>query len=101
MTVKQIISQLEKLFGRIPEKYIIQLINDGLDDISAKKKNYKIAQTTDLEGYKRWYELDDQIIQVNRVEILDSNDRYVVVPKLTDPQNLLREDTDSGNDTLK
>ena len=45
MTVKQIISQLEKLFGRIPEKYIIQLINDGLDDISAKKENYKIAQT--------------------------------------------------------
>ena len=101
MTVKQIISQLEKLFGRLPEKYVIQLINDGLDDISTKKKNYKIAQTTLLEGYKRWYDLDDQIIQVNRVEILDSNDRYVVVPKLTDPQNLLRDDTDSGDDTLK
>ena len=89
------------MFGRLPEKYVIQLINDGLDDISTKKNNYKLAQTTNLEGYKRWYELDDQIIQVNRVEILDSNDRYVVVPKLTDPHNLLRDDTDSGDDTLK
>ena len=39
MTVKQIISQLEKLFGRIPEKYAIQIIKDWLDDIYTKKKN--------------------------------------------------------------
>ena len=101
MTPKNIIDQLENIFGRQPEAYMIRLMNDGLIEMSSKKRDYTVSSTTALEQYKRWYELDDQVIQVNRVEILDSNDRYVVVPKLTDPQNLLREDTDSGDDTLK
>ena len=29
-----------------------------------------------------------------RVEIKDTNDRYVMIPKLADPHKLLREDTD-------
>ena len=101
MTVKQIISQVERMFGRQPEKYIIQLVNDALDDIAVEKKNYMISALTNLEQYKRWYELDDQVIDVIKVEILDTNDRYVRIPKLVDPHKLLRADTDSGPDTLK
>jgi hypothetical protein len=101
MTVKQIISQVEKMFGRQPEQYIYQLVNDALDDISSKKLNYVISAITNLEEKKRWYELDDQVIDITRVEILDTNDRYIMVPKLVNPHKLLRADTDSAEDSLK
>jgi len=101
MTVKQIISQAERIFGRQPESYILQLINDALDDISSKKLNYVISAIANLEKKKRWYELDDQVIDITRVEILDSNDRYIMIPKLVDPHKLLRADTDSATDSLK
>lgn len=101
MTVKNIIEQIEKLFGRQQEQYMYQLINDALDDISTSKGNNTDYYTLDLDGYKRWYNLTDRTIDVKKVEILDSNDRYVMIPKLADPHRLLREDTDSSNDTLK
>ena len=72
MTAQQIISQIEKTFGRQPEQYMFQLINDALDDA---------------------------VIDVMRVEIKDTNDRYVMIPKLADSHKILREDTDSNNAT--
>ena len=94
MTVKQIISQIEVLFDRQPEQYMFQLINDALDDISSKKRHYTVSKTTNLIGYDRWYTLHDNVIDIDRVEIKDTNDRYVMIPKLADPHRLLREDTD-------
>ncbi len=101
MTVKNIIEQTEKIFGRQSEQYMYQLINEALDEISTKKQNNTIAYMTNLEGYKRWYELSDKVIDITKVEILDTNDRYIMIPKLTDPHRLLREDTDSSDDSLK
>ena len=101
MTVKNIIEQIEKLFGRQSEQYMYQLINEALDDISTSKGNHTASSTTDLESYKRWYELADKVIDIKKVEILDSNDRYVMIPKLADPHRLLREDSETGEDTLK
>ncbi len=101
MTVKNIIEQMEKLFGRQSEQYMYQLINDALDDIATSKGNYSVSSTANLEQYKRWYELADKVIDIKRVEILDTNDRYVMIPKLTDSHKILREDTDSSDDTLK
>tara|TARA_R100001594_G_scaffold91910_1_gene126175 strand:+ start:234 stop:545 length:312 start_codon:yes stop_codon:yes gene_type:complete len=103
VTVRTLIQQLEKLFGRQPEKYIIQLINEGLIDISNKKQHYTVSATTDLEKNKRWYELPEKVLSLERVEILDTNDRYVMIPKLADPHKLLRTDTDisEDSDTLK
>ena len=101
MTVKNIISQLEKLFGRNPEAYIYQIINDGLLDIANKKQSYTISKTTDLEKKKRWYELSSDVLSIERVEILDTNDRYVMVPKLSDPHKILRADTDASDNELK
>ncbi len=100
MTVKNIIDQIEKMFGRQPEQYMLQLVNDALDDISANKRNNTSSSTTDLEGYKRWYELTDEVIDIKRVEIKDTNDRYVMIPKLTDSHKILREDTESADDSL-
>ena len=100
MTVKNIIDQVEKMFGRLPEKYMLQLVNDALDDIASNKRNYTASSTTDLEGYKRWYELTDSVIDITRVEIKDTNDRYVMIPKLADSHKILREDTESADDSL-
>ena len=101
MTVKTVISQLEKLFGRQPEKYLLQILNDGLMDIANKKQVYTVSATTDLEKKKRWYDLPATVLSVEKVEILDTNDRYIMIPKLTDPHKLLRADTDASEDEIK
>jgi len=101
MTVKSVFSQLEKLFGRNSEAYLIQLMNDGLMDIANKKGGYTVSATADLEKNKRWYDLPEKVLSIERVEILDTNDRYVLVPKLSDPHKILRADTDASNDALK
>ena len=101
MTVKNVFLQLEKLFGRNPEAYLIQLMNDGLMDIANKKQGYTVSATSDLEKKKRWYTLPPTVLSIERVEILDSNDRYIMIPKLSDPHKILRSDTDASNDALK
>ena len=101
MTAKNIIEQIEKMFGRQPEQYMFQLINDALDDIASHKRNYTVSATTNLEEKKRWYELSDNVIDITKVEILDTNDRYIMIPKLSDPHKLLRGDTDEDEDSLK
>ena len=100
MTVKRMASQLEQLFGRQSEQYLIQILNDGLMDIANKKQGYTVSALTDLEENKRWYELPASVLSIERVEILDTNSRYIMIPKLTDPHKLLRADTDASNDDL-
>jgi valyl-tRNA synthetase len=100
MTVKQIISQAEKMFGRQPEQYMLQLINDALDDISSKRQNYTVNSLFDLKQKQRWYTLTDQVIDILKIEIKDTNDRYVMIPKLADSHRLLRGDSDSADDSL-
>ena len=43
--------------------------------------------------------LDDDVVDIKRVEVLDTNDRYVLVPKLADSHKILRADTDSNSAT--
>ena len=100
MTAKNIIDQVEKMFGRQSEQYMFQLINDALDDIASSKRNYTVSSTSDLEEKKRLYELEDSVIDITKVEIKDTNNRYVMIPKLADPHRLLREDTESADDSL-
>ena len=94
MTAKNIIEQIEKLFGRQSEQYMFQLINDALDDIASHKRNNSKSATTNLNQKQRWYNLDDGVIDITRVEILDTNNRYVMIPKLADSHKILREDSD-------
>ena len=100
LTVKSISHQVEKLFGRQPEKYVMRLINDALLDISSKKQYYTKTAKRDLIGYDRWYSLLDEMIDIERVEVLDTNSRYVLVPKLSDSHKILRADTDESDDSL-
>ena len=100
LTAKDIKSQIENLFGRQPEKYVMRLINDALLDISSKKQYYTKTAKRDLIGYDRWYSLLDEMIDIERVEVLDTNSRYVLVPKLSDSHKILRADTDESDDSL-
>ena len=92
MTVKKVIEQVEHLFGRQSEQYMFQLINDALLDIGSTKQHLLEEKTMHLTEDKRWYDLEDNMIDVVRVEIKDTNDRYVVIPKLADDHKLLKGD---------
>ena len=48
MEVKDIISQVESISGRKPNKYLMQLINDGLMDIASKRLTNEDTAVTDL-----------------------------------------------------
>jgi hypothetical protein len=100
MTPKDIINEIEHTMGRQSQTYLIRLMNHALLDMGAKKKAYTVSSTTDLYYKKRWYELSDQMIDITKVEILDTNDRYVMIPKLADSHRLLREDSDLTDETL-
>ena len=95
MTVKEVLQQIELAFGRQPEKYFLQLVNDGLLDIANKKQHYTVTALTDLEKNKRWYGLPSSVLSIERVEIIDTNNRFVMIPKLSDPHKLLKADTDN------
>ena len=100
MNVKNLIQQVEYLMGRQPEQYMIQLINDALMDMSSKIQHYSTQKKQNLNEKQRWYPLDDSVIDVFRVEILDTNDRYVMIPKLADPHKLLKDDSDDTPGSL-
>ena len=78
---------------------MFQLINDALDDIASHKGNFTTSKVTDLKKHQRWYSLDDDVVDIKRVEVLDTNDRYVMIPKLADSHKILRADTDSNSAT--
>ena len=92
MKVKKVIEQVEHLFGRQSEGYMIQLINDALLDIGSTKQHLLEDVKMDLVEDKRWYELEDNMIDITRVEVKDTNGRYVMIPKLADSHKLLKGD---------
>ena len=96
MTVKNIIDQIEMLYGRQPHTYLMQLINDALLDVASKKQHYVVDAKANLISKQRWYELPSRTIDVIRVEILDNNSRYNLIPKLSDSHKILKSDTDDG-----
>ena len=73
MTVKDVVEQVETMFGRKPHEYIKRLINDALLDISTKKQHYTVSAKTDLVSGQRWYDLPARTIDIVRVEILDTS----------------------------
>ena len=102
MTVKDIISQIEMVYGRQSHTYIMQLVNDALLEISSKKQHYIVSATADLIKGQRWYDLHSRAIDIIKVEILDTstNGRYHLIPKLADYHKLLKADPDTGTGDL-
>jgi len=100
LTVQNIIDAVDESVGAKSNTYVMRLINDALLDISSKKQYYTKSAKRDLVGYDRWYSLLDEMIDIERIEILDTNSRYVMIPKLSDSHKLLRGDTDELGDSL-
>ena len=100
LTVADVITQIDESVGAKSDSYMIRLINDALLDISEKKQHYTKEVTTDLKKSQRWYTLSDDMIDILRVEVLDTNNRYVMIPKLADPHKLLKDDSDDSPDSL-
>ena len=73
MEVKDIISQVEGLFGRKPNKYLMQIINDGLMDIASKRLVNEDTAVTDLMEGQRYYDLPPGLLKIVGVEARQEN----------------------------
>jgi len=73
MDVKDIISQVEGIFGRKPNKYLMQVINDGLMDIASKRLTNEDTAVTDLIQDQRYYEMPPGLLKVVSVEVKQEN----------------------------
>ena len=65
-------------------------------DIASKKQHYTTQERFNLTSGKRWYDLPSNCIDIIRVEILDTNSRYNMIPKLADAHKLLKSDADDA-----
>lgn len=84
MKIKQIIGTLEHTYGRKSHKYLMNLLDDGLDEISQISKNNIGTSTTSLETGKRWYTLNNvTMIDVSRVEVKTNDDKWRSIPRIT------------------
>ena len=93
MTVKEMISEIEHLYGRQPHMYLKRLINDALLDMSRKIQHYNAIATQTLKQNQRWYPLSDTMIEIKRVEVLNSDSNYELVPMLDNYDELKEGDT--------
>ena len=101
MTVKNIIEQTETMFGRQSEQYMFRLINDALNEVASKRQHNLKHALYNVIYKERWQDLTDAMIDIVKVEIKDTDGRYVRIPRLVDSHTLLKEDTDStGGDLI-
>ena len=73
MNVKDIISQVEGLFGRKPNRYLMQLMNDGLMDIASKRLVNEDTAVTDLMEGQRYYDMPPGLLKIVSVEVKQEN----------------------------
>ena len=97
MTVKEVINQVEMLYGRQHHMYLKRLMNDALVDISSEAKHYKSTYSEALITDQRWYGIPDGIIEVQRVDVLNSDGKYELVPFLSNYDELLIGDDDEAH----
>ncbi|MDC0480343.1 hypothetical protein OAN76_02565 [Candidatus Marinimicrobia bacterium] len=82
MKVKQLVGLVEHAYGRKSHKYLMNLLNDGLDDIAQTARNNTSVDTTGLVKGQRWYTLNNLVmIDVQKVEVLDDELNWRAIPK--------------------
>ena len=65
----------------------MNLLNDGLDDIAQTARNNTAIDTTELVKGQRWYTLNNLVmIDVQKVEILDSDLKWRQLPRSSSPE---------------
>ena len=92
MTVKQLIQRIEIAMGPAPHGYLMQLINDGLKEISGEMKKLRKSQKADLIEDQRWYAISEDMIDIDTVYIKDDKGDYTKVPRIMNPEELIVED---------
>ena len=100
MTKFQLIELIKEHHSNLPNRqmeiYIETAANKIALDTDIGKKTFLLSSVAG----QRWYDLDDKMIDIMKVEILDTNDRYVMIPKLADYHKLLKGDTDETSGSL-
>ena len=87
MKVKQLVGLIEHAYGRKSHKYLMNLLNDGLDDIAQTARNNTAIDTTELVKGQRWYTLNNLVmIDVQKMEILDSDLKWRQLPRSSSPE---------------
>jgi len=89
MKVKDLVGQIEHNYGRKSHRYLMGILNDGLDEIAQTAMANTTSAGTQLTTGQRWYALDESaMIDVFRVEVLDSNLDLRSIPRLTSHPNI-------------
>ena len=82
MKVKQLVGLVEHAYGRKSHKYLMNLLNDGLDDIAQTARNNTSIDSTGLVKGQRWYTLNNLVmIDVQKVEVLDNELNWRSIPR--------------------
>ena len=84
MTVKELIDEIEHLYGRQPHMLVKRYINDALLDMSGKVRQYKAHPEIELLSGQRWYPISDLAISIDELRVKNSNGNYELVPYLDD-----------------
>ena len=95
-TVRNIIDEIKVSIGpteNVPSNYMIRLLNDGIHDVSVQLQTRAAQSTIDLLKNKRIYsfnDISDSIVALDivKIEIMDNEGRYIMIPRLTDSYKL-------------
>ena len=81
--VKDLIGQIEHNYGRKSHKYMMGIMNDGLDEIAQTSRTNTATAETNLKTGIRWYPLDNSLmIDVFQVKVLDNDLSWRSIPRL-------------------
>jgi Flp pilus assembly secretin CpaC len=88
LTVKKILSMVRQVFPDAPETYVMALINEALVESGKYNTRVEYAKATTVAD-QQWYTLSDsnagtnvEINKVFRVDFMDANGEYVMIPRL-------------------
>jgi len=88
-SLREILSRVRQAVPDASENYVLNLVNQGLSDMGRYATKMEYGKT-DLIHNQLWYGLDDDrditVNKVFRVSILNSDDEYIQVPRLTNQE---------------
>lgn len=92
LTVKQIISRVRQAFPKAQESYIINLTNEAIVELGKYNTKIEYAKASTVED-QMWYTLSDtnagvEINKVFRVDFMDDDGDYIMIPRLLNAQVL-------------
>ena len=75
MTVQQMIELVQQHHPTMGETEIIKMLNLAMADFSIRTKMIKDVVTVNLDADKRYYDINDEILEITRVD-MDSGDGF-------------------------